>query len=98
MSWQGHGCRERVAQGSPGGTEAWRQGKGGCGDMSQGPLETSHPPKVQLLLGAKVNTGHVPSQGQLQRPVPPGRHRCCRHLPLLCQAAFTCWEKKNTHK
>lgn len=46
------------------------------GGREKGALGTTHPPEVQLLLGAKINTGHVPSQDQdqLQHPMPTGRH------------------------
>lgn len=65
-------------------------------------LSTKHPPEVQSFLGAKVNTGHVPHQGQLQCPMASCRHhaagtyRSCCHFSLLRPLAFTC--KKDNDK
>lgn len=87
------------AKNSPHGTQVQKEGKESFGGMSQTALTTTHLPEVQLLLGAKANTGHVPSQGQFQCLVPMGRHStagthcCCCHLPLLCWPAFTCQDK-----
>lgn len=40
-------------------------GRRGLWGREPSPLETTHPPQVQLFLGAKVDTRHVPSQCQL---------------------------------